>query len=55
MARIYVSSTYEDLREQRAEVEHVLRQGHTVVCMEDYVARCFGRRNSWESSYLKPS
>jgi hypothetical protein len=37
--RIYVSSTFEDLREYRAAAIQVLRQlGHEVVAMEDYVA-----------------
>ena len=39
MARIYVSSTYSDLRSHREKVYRVLRQlGHDVVAMEDYVA-----------------
>ena len=39
MARIYVSSTYSDLRAYRETVYRVLRQlGHDVVAMEDYVA-----------------
>ena len=39
MARIYVSSTYGDLREHREEVYRTLRKlGHDVVAMEDYVA-----------------
>lgn len=39
MARIYVSSTYSDLKEHREKVYRVLRQlGHDVVAMEDYVA-----------------
>ncbi|HEU0087651.1 MAG TPA: DUF4062 domain-containing protein [Pseudonocardiaceae bacterium] len=39
MARIYVSSTYRDLREHREAVCRALRQfGHDVVAMEDYVA-----------------
>ena len=39
MARIYVSSTYEDLKPFREAVYHVLRQlQHDVVAMEDYVA-----------------
>ena len=39
MARIYVSSTYDDLRTYREKVYRVLRQlGHDVVAMEDYVA-----------------
>ena len=40
MGRIYISSTFEDLKEQREAVYRVLRrQGHDVVAMEDYVAR----------------
>jgi hypothetical protein len=39
MARIYVSSTFVDLREHRAKVIETLRQlGHEVVAMENYVA-----------------
>lgn len=39
MAKIYVSSTYRDLREHREAVYRALRQrGHDVVAMEDYVA-----------------
>jgi hypothetical protein len=39
MARIYVSSTYEDLKAFRETAYRVLRQpGHDVVAMEDYVA-----------------
>lgn len=39
MARIYVSSTYNDLREYREKVSEVLRKlGHDVVAMEGYVA-----------------
>lgn len=39
MARIYVSSTYLDLQEYRAQVEKVIRRmGHTDVAMEYYVA-----------------
>jgi hypothetical protein len=39
MARIYVSSTYEDLKAFREAAYRVLRQlGHDVVAMEDYVA-----------------
>src|SRR3989442_1733259 len=39
MARIYVSSTFVDLREHRAKVIETLRQlGHDVVAMENYVA-----------------
>jgi len=37
--RIFVSSTFEDLREHRAAAIRVLRQlGHEVVAMEDFVA-----------------
>lgn len=40
MGQIYISSTFEDLQDQREAVYHVLRrQGHDVVAMEDYVAR----------------
>lgn len=39
MKKIYVSSTYNDLREHRAAVEHSLRKmNYQVCCMEDYVA-----------------
>lgn len=39
MANIYLSSTYEDLRDYRATVFVALRKaGHSVVAMEDYVA-----------------
>jgi hypothetical protein len=39
MARIYVSSTFVDLREYRAKLIETLRQlGHKVIAMEDYVA-----------------
>jgi tetratricopeptide (TPR) repeat protein len=39
MARIYVSSTFEDLKTHREAVASTLRQmHHEVICMEDYVA-----------------
>jgi len=39
MARITISSTYEDLRDHREKVYHALRKlSHDVVAMEDYVA-----------------
>jgi tetratricopeptide (TPR) repeat protein len=39
MARIYVSSTFEDLKAHREAVANTLRQmHHDVICMEDYVA-----------------
>ena len=39
MTRIYLSSTYSDLREQREAIYKVLRRlGHDVVGTEDYVA-----------------
>ena len=39
MARIYLSSTYGDLRDHREKVYKALRQlGHDVIAMEDYVA-----------------
>jgi HEAT repeat protein len=39
MARVYVSSTFEDLRECREKVRLILQQlGHTDVAMETYVA-----------------
>ncbi len=39
MARIYVSSTYADLKDYRETVYRTLRQmGHDVIAMEDYVA-----------------
>jgi O-acetyl-ADP-ribose deacetylase (regulator of RNase III) len=40
MSRIYVSSTFEDLREHRGRVYRQLRRvGHDVIAMEDYVAQ----------------
>ncbi len=39
--RVYLSSTYEDLRLHRAAVAAALRRmGHIVIGMEDYVAEC---------------
>ena len=39
MARIYISSTYQDLKDHREEVYRALRQlSHDVIAMEDYVA-----------------
>ena len=39
MPRIYVSSTYEDLADEREAVYHILRKmNFDVVAMEDYVA-----------------
>jgi Domain of unknown function (DUF4062) len=39
MAKIYVSSTYADLKDYRETVYRTLRQmGHGVIAMEDYVA-----------------
>ena len=39
MATIYISSTYEDLKDHRRVVYEALRKaGHQVVAMEDYVA-----------------
>ena len=39
MAKIYISSTYNDLEEYREAVYHTLRQlRHDVIAMEDYVA-----------------
>lgn len=39
MAKIYVSSTYSDLKEYREKVYHKLRElQHDVIAMEDYVA-----------------
>jgi len=39
MKKVYVSSTYNDLKEHRAAVEHALRKmNYQVCCMEDYVA-----------------
>jgi hypothetical protein len=39
MAKIYISSTYGDLKEYREAVYHTLRQmRHDVIAMEDYVA-----------------
>lgn len=50
MAKIYISSTYEDLKEHRKAVSEILQKaGHQVVAMETYVAsdrrpleRCLG-------------
>jgi O-acetyl-ADP-ribose deacetylase (regulator of RNase III) len=40
MSRVYISSTFEDLREHRQHVYHQLRRvGHDVIAMEDYVAQ----------------
>lgn len=37
--RVYISSTFEDLREHRESVVHILRQlGHEIFAMEEYVA-----------------
>ena len=39
MARIYISSTYEDLVAYREALYKTLRQmGHDAIAMEDYVA-----------------
>lgn len=39
MSTIYLSSTYEDLKDHRAAVAQVLRRaGHTIIGMEDYAA-----------------
>src|SRR5437870_3492290 len=39
LAKIYLSSTYNDLKAYREAVYHTLRQmGHDVIAMEDYVA-----------------
>ena len=39
MAKIYISSTYGDLKDYREKVYHALLQwGHQVIAMEDYVA-----------------
>lgn len=39
MKKIYISSTYNDLKDYRAAVEHALRRmNYQVCCMEDYVA-----------------
>lgn len=39
MAKIYISSTYTDLKDYREKVYHALRQmHHDVIAMEDYVA-----------------
>lgn len=39
MARIYISSTYDDLKKEReAAAQAVRRLGHQPVCMENYVA-----------------
>ena len=40
MSRVYVSSTFEDLKEHRECVYHQLRLvNHDVIAMEDYVAQ----------------
>src|SRR5713226_6398740 len=40
MAKIYISSTYSDLKDHREKVYRALRQmRHDVIAMEDYVAR----------------
>ncbi|MCP3868422.1 MAG: DUF4062 domain-containing protein [Gammaproteobacteria bacterium] len=40
MTTIYLSSTFEDLKEQRSAVFEALRKsGYQVIAMEDYVAR----------------
>jgi hypothetical protein len=40
MSKVYISSTYEDLRSCREKVDQTLSQlDHAVVAMEDYVAR----------------
>lgn len=40
MSRVYISSTFEDLKEHRQHVYHQLRRvGHDVIAMEDYVAK----------------
>lgn len=39
MAKVYISSTFEDLREERAAASRIVRQlGHQTVAMEDYAA-----------------
>jgi hypothetical protein len=39
MKKIYISSTYQDLKDHRAAVTHALRKmGYLVVCMEEYAA-----------------
>ena len=39
MAKIYISSTFKDLKAHREAVYKVLRQwGHDAIAMEDYVA-----------------
>jgi len=39
MARIYISSTYADLKDMREVVYHALRKmRHDVIAMEDYIA-----------------
>ena len=40
MAKIYISSTYEDLKDYREAANKAVRKlGHHAICMEDYVAR----------------
>ena len=40
MAKIYLSSTFEDLKEHRAAAHHILQQmKHEVIFMEDYTAK----------------
>jgi hypothetical protein len=47
MARIYVSSTFKDLKECRDQVIHLLRRmRHEVVAMEDYTAE-----EQWPASH----
>lgn len=39
MGKIYISSTYEDLKKEREAVAHAIRRlGHQAIAMEDYVA-----------------
>jgi hypothetical protein len=39
MAKIYISSTYEDLQKEREATAQTLRRlGHQPICMEDYTA-----------------
>jgi Domain of unknown function (DUF4062) len=39
VARVYISSTFEDLKDHRAAAYHTLRRmGHDSIAMEDYIA-----------------
>ena len=38
MAKVYISSTYGDLKDHRTSVYEILKKQHDVIAMEDYVA-----------------